>query len=87
MEFLPIFDIFHFLTLLDRFKQKLIFCFEAPPPNPTLSIWGIKFIFVWNCQKESRLAQKGPKWSKTLRLAILVPFGPLWNVDKEVFYS
>ena len=66
-------------TLLDHFKQKLIFCSEAPPPNPTLSIWGENFIFVWNGPKGSRWAQKGPKWSKTLRLTILVPFGPFWT--------
>ena len=33
------------------------------------------------------LAQKGPKWSKTLRLTILVPFGPLWNVDKPAMFG
>ena len=33
-------------TLLDRFKQELIFCSEAPLPTPTLSIWGKKIIFV-----------------------------------------
>ena len=26
--------------------------------------------------------KRGPKWSKRLRLTILVPFGPLWSVDK-----
>ena len=31
-------------TLLDRFKQELIFCSEAPLPTPTLSIWGKKII-------------------------------------------
>ena len=34
-------------TLLDHFKQKLILCSEAPPPNPTSSILGRKFIFVY----------------------------------------
>ena len=34
------------LALLDRFKQELIFCSEAPLPTPTLSIWGKKIIFV-----------------------------------------
>ena len=33
-------------TLLDRFKQELIFCSEAPLQNPILSIWGKKIIFV-----------------------------------------
>merc|ERR1711894_826855 len=31
------------------------------------------------CLKGSRWAQKCPKWSKTLRLTILVPFGPFWT--------
>ena len=57
----------------------MIFCSEAPPPNPTLSIWDKKFIFVWNGPKVSRWAQNGPKWSKTLWLIILVPFGPFWT--------
>ena len=47
---------------------------EAPPPNPTLSIWGKKFIFVWN----------DPCW--TPGLAILVPFGPLWNIKKPAMF-
>ena len=38
-----------------------------------------KSIFVWNGPKGPRGAQKGPKWSKTLRLTILVPFGPFWT--------
>ena len=37
-----------------------------------------KFIFFWNGPKWPRRAQEGSKWSKTLRLAILVPFGPFW---------
>ena len=35
--------------------------------------------FVWNGPKGSRWAQRGPKWSKRLRLTILVPFGPFWT--------
>ena len=46
-----------------------------------------KSIFVWNGPKGSRWAQKGPKWSKTLRLTILDPFGPLWNVDKPAMFG
>ena len=38
-----------------------------------------KLIFVWNCSKGSKRAQKGPKWSKTSRLTILDPFGPFWT--------
>ena len=33
-------------TLFDHFRRKFIFCSEAPLPNPTLSIWGKKLIFV-----------------------------------------
>ena len=64
----------------DHFKLKLIFCPEASPPNPKLSMWGKMFIFIWNGPIGSRWAQNGPKWSKTFRFTILVPFGPLWNV-------
>ena len=39
------------------------------------------------CLQLSRLAQKDPKWSKTLGLAILVPFGPHWNVDKPAMFG
>ena len=46
-----------------------------------------KSIFVWNGPKWSRWARKGPKWSKTLRLTILDPFGPLWNVDKPAMFG
>ena len=52
------------------YKKKSMFCSGAPPPNPTLSIWGKQFIFLWNGPKVFRWAQKGPKWSKTLGLAI-----------------
>ena len=41
-------------------------------------LWSKESIFVWNGLKGSKWAQKGPKWSKTLRLAILVPLGPFW---------
>ena len=51
--------------------------------NPTskcsLSIQG-KISFIWNGSKGSRWVQRGPKWSKTLGLTILVPFEQLWNV-------
>ena len=60
-------------------KQKLIFYSGAPSQYPTLSIWGNKFIFDWNGSKGSRWTQNSPKWSKTLRLTILVPFGPFWT--------
>ena len=49
-----------------------------------------KLIFVWNSQKGSRWVQRGAKWSKTLRLTILVLFGPfwiLWSVDKLAMFG
>ena len=66
-------------TLSDHFKQKMIFCLKAPPPNPTLPLRGNKSIFVWNGPKVSRRAQKGWKLSKTSRFTIFDPFGPLWT--------
>ena len=47
---LTVFDRLHpfrpIWTHLGHFKQKLIFCSKAPLPNPTLSFWGEKIIFV-----------------------------------------
>ena len=34
---------------------------------------------TWQACQHSKVVQKGPKCSKRLRLAILVPFGPLWT--------
>ena len=58
------------------FQTKIDFLLRSTSATP---IWGKKFIFVWNGPKGSRWAQKGPKWSKTLRLTILDPFGPFWT--------
>ena len=66
-------------TLLDHFKRNMNFCSKAPLPNPSLSLWGNKLIFVWNGPKVSRWAQKGNKLSKTSRLTISDPFGSLWT--------
>ena len=89
--FLTIWDPFRPVwTLLDHFKQKMIFCSKALPPNPTyfvdMSLWGNKLIFVWNGPKVSRWAQKGPKLSKSVYVyhfgpfwTPLDPFGPLWT--------
>ena len=51
-------------TLLDHFKQELIFCSEAPLQNPILSIWGKEIIFVWNGPKGSRWTQTGSQMIK-----------------------
>ena len=45
-------------NLLDHFKQKFIFCSEAPPPNPTLSIWGKKFIWPVAIYNHMRMDSK-----------------------------
>ena len=47
------------------FREKIIFCLK----------W---FKRVQMGPKGYRWVQKGPKGSKTLRLIILVPFGPIW---------
>ena len=69
-------------TILGHFKQKLIFCSEAPPPHP----FGAKNSFLFE------MAQKGPDGPKRVPngqkhlgwpfWTLLDPFGPLWNVDK-----
>ena len=64
---------------LGQFQTKMIFCSKAPLPNPTLSLWGSKLIFVCNGPRVSRWAQKGPKLSKRSRFTISDPFGPLWT--------
>ena len=45
-----------------------VFCSKAPPPNPTLSLWGNKR--VPNCQIHLSLPFR----------TLLDPFGPLWHV-------
>ena len=45
--------------------------------NPTLSISGKTIILSEMVQKGPDWPKRGPKWSKALRLTILVPFGPL----------
>ena len=67
------------VDLFGQFQTKNYFLLKAHPPNPTLSLWGNKLIFVWNCPKVTRWAQKGPKLSKPSRFTILDPFGPLWT--------
>ena len=54
-------------TLFDYFKQKLIFCSEAPQLNHTLFIWGKKFIFVWNGPKGSGRPIRVQNGQKSLR--------------------
>ena len=71
-----------------KFKQKLIFCSEAPPPQPYFVHLGQKISFVWNRPKGSRWAQNGPKWSKTLdhlmlaSLPCLAIIGPKCTIFK-----
>ena len=49
--------------------------------------WNFIIISVWNGPKGPEGPKKDPKWSKTLRLTILVPFGPLWSVDKPAMFG
>ena len=46
-----------------------------------------KITLVWNGPKWSRWAKYGPKWSKTVRLTILDPFRPFWNIDKPFMFG
>ena len=67
-------------TILDNFKQELIFCSEAPLQNPTLSIWGKKSLLSEMVQKEPDGPQKVPNGQKHLGLPywpLLNPFRPL----------
>ena len=78
---LSVFDPFGLIwTLFVHFKQKLMFCSGAPPPNPTLSIWGKKIIFVWNGPNMAGLStfQSGPKESKLVNLDVFGNLGPFW---------
>ena len=53
------------------------------PFQTRFDILGKIIIFVWN-------GPKVRKWSKTLKLTILVPldpFGPLWSVDKPAMFG
>ena len=48
-----------FLTISNK---KWFFCSEAPQLNPTLFIWGNKFIFVWNGPKGSEMVKNHSGW-------------------------
>ena len=61
------------------FQTKNDFLLKGTIAKPFFVLLGNKLIFVWNCPKGSRWAQKGPKLSKASRLTILDPFGPLWT--------
>ena len=60
-------------TFFDYFKQKLIFCSEAPQLNRTL---GQQIHFCRKWPERVQKAQKGPKWSKIIQVD---RFGPFWN--------
>ena len=45
---------------------------------------GLVYTAVSVAQDWFRWAQKGPKWSKTLGLTILVPFKPFWTTLERV---
>ena len=64
-------------TLLDHFRQKWFFALNGQSRVWRKCSMNKKILFVF--LKESRWAQKGHKWSKTLGLTILVPFRPFWT--------
>ena len=66
-------------TLLDHFRQKWFFALNGQSRVWRKCSMNKKIVFVLNFLKESRWAQKGHKWSKTLGLTILVPFRPFWT--------
>ena len=43
-----------------------------------------KIIYVWNGPKGFIWVKKGPKWSKTLGLTVLVPFKPFWTFLERI---
>ena len=82
-------------TILDHFKQELIFCSEAPLPNPPLSITGKTSFFsemVQNGPDGPKRVPSGQKhlgwpfWSlldhfdKLKSLPCLAIFGPKWTI-------
>ena len=64
-------------TLLDHFRQNLIFCSKSLRPRSTFLFWGKKSSFVWNDPKESKWAQNDPKWPK---ICYIDHFGSFWTL-------
>ena len=59
-------------TLLDHFRQNLIFCLKTEKCFLAEVIWSKKSSFVWNDPKESKWAQNDPKWPKVGHIGRLV---------------
>ena len=64
-------------TLLDHFRQNLIFCLKTEKCFLAEVIWSKKSSFVWNDPKESKWVQNGPKWSK---ICYIDHFGSFWTL-------
>ena len=82
----------HFLpfwALLDSFRlfqTKIAFLLLSTSAKPEINIKNLLYPFGAKKSFLSKMVQKGPdgpkmgpKWSKTFRLTILVPFGPFWT--------
>ena len=81
--FLTIWDIFGLIwTLLDHFRQNLIFCSKLLWPRSTLCFWGEKLIFVLKGPKWCKWVQMVPNGQKHVILTIWDPFGPHRDIGK-----
>ena len=67
----------HNWTLLDHFRQNLIFCLKTEKCFLAEVIWSKNSSFVWNDPKESKWVQNGPKWSK---ICYIDHFGSFWTL-------
>ena len=60
-------------------------------PNGQSRVWrrcfGAKSQILFEMVQKGPDRPKGSKWPKTLRLTILVPFEPLWSVDKPAMFG
>ena len=76
MVFLTLWDPFGpTWVIFDLFRQKMIFCPKWTKQGLANVLQSKEYFLFEIFQKVSRWVQKGPRWSRTLRLIILVPFG------------
>ena len=77
-------------TLLNNFKQKLVFAQKHLRQTQLYPYEATNWFLSEKVQKCPDGPKRGPKLSKTSRLTItdpLDPFGPLWNVDKPAMFG
>ena len=80
--FLTICDIFGLIwTLLDHFRQNLIFCSKLLWPRSTLCFWDEKLIFVLKGPKWCKWVQMAPNGQKHVILTIWDHLGPFWTTS------